>query len=90
MMKLLLASGICHEIVASYINRIEVINDQALNLNGLFDFITKKHYQIEGILRWCQVLVGNLFVFPVVRIYQYFNSLFCALISAFIPRSHCQ
>ena len=50
MMKLLLASGICHEIVASYINRIEVINDQALNLNGLFDFITKKHYQIEGIL----------------------------------------
>lgn len=41
-MKLLLVSGIFHQIIASYINKIEVINEETLILDDLFDVVSKK------------------------------------------------
>lgn len=38
-------------------------------------------------LSLCQAIVGNLFIFPIVRIYQCSNGLYLTLFTAFIPRS---
>jgi hypothetical protein len=47
----------------------------------------EKILQIKFETCLCQAIVGNLFIFPIVRIYQCSNGLYLTLFTAFIPRS---
>ena len=68
-----------------FVNELLTVEKCAMYLYENNRYELKKQRGIKSGL--CQAIVGNLFIFPIVRIYQCSNGLYLTLFTAFIPRS---